>query len=79
MLRIPHCLDNRLTVNCEILREREREKSEFRIIGGGAVRGTTKMEGGVRNNKLRLEGSQVLPTSPSGRVRFDLTLALEIF
>jgi hypothetical protein len=29
MLRIPHCLDNRLTVNCEILeREREREKRE---------------------------------------------------
>jgi hypothetical protein len=41
------------------------------------VRGTTKMLG-VRNNKLRLEGSQALPASPSGRVEFDLTLALEI-
>jgi hypothetical protein len=35
MLRIPHCLDNQLTVNCEILkRERERE-IEFR---GGSER-----------------------------------------
>jgi hypothetical protein len=67
MLRIPHCLDNRLTVNCEILRERE----EFRMLmGGGAVRGTTKMLGS-ENNKLRLEGSQALPASPSGRVGFD--------
>jgi hypothetical protein len=38
--------ENRLTVNCEILRERE--KSEFRILGGGAVRGTTKMLGGQK-------------------------------
>jgi hypothetical protein len=27
---------------------------------------------------LCLEGSQALPASPSGRVGFDLTLALEI-
>jgi hypothetical protein len=28
MLRITHCLDSRLTVNCEILREREREREK---------------------------------------------------
>jgi hypothetical protein len=32
MLRIPHCLDNRLTVNSEILREREREKGEVVVV-----------------------------------------------
>jgi hypothetical protein len=32
MLRIPHCLDNRLTVNCEILRERERENGEVVVV-----------------------------------------------
>jgi hypothetical protein len=26
MLRIPHCVNSRLTVNCEVLRERERER-----------------------------------------------------
>jgi hypothetical protein len=32
MLRIPHCLDNRLTVNCEILKEREREREKGEVV-----------------------------------------------
>jgi hypothetical protein len=44
MLRVPHCLDNRLTVNCEILREREREN----FWGGRVVRDTTNIIGGQK-------------------------------
>jgi hypothetical protein len=36
MLWIPHCVDNLLTVNCEIEREREREREKVR--GGGSER-----------------------------------------
>jgi hypothetical protein len=53
--------------------ERERE-----LGGGGGSERHHRIVGGVRNNKLCLEGSQALLASPSGRVRFDLTLALEI-
>jgi hypothetical protein len=56
---------------------REREKSEFRIIGGGSERHYQDV-GGSEITKMRLEGSQALPASPSGRVGYDLTLALEI-
>jgi hypothetical protein len=44
MLRIPHCVDNRLTVHCEILfTERERERI---FLGGRVVRDTTNSSGG---------------------------------
>jgi hypothetical protein len=76
MLRIPHCLDNRLTVNFEILatcsstyspvrtsqeeRERERERKWW-----GSERHTRR--GGGGNNNFRFEGSQALPANPSDK------------
>jgi hypothetical protein len=49
MLRIPRCLDTRLTVICEILRERERERERERKREKGEVvevRDTTLVGGG---------------------------------
>jgi hypothetical protein len=72
MLRIPHCVDNRLTVNCEILtylRERERERYSS-IWGGGSERHLHKRGNNKKN--LEYEGSQALPASPSGKVVVNL-------
>jgi hypothetical protein len=51
----------------------EREKSEFRIRGGRQWEALPRCWG-VRNKKLRLEGSQALPASPSGRVGFNFSI-----
>jgi hypothetical protein len=46
MLRVPHYLDNQLTVNCEILREREREREKE--VGRVAKDTTDKWGGGKK-------------------------------
>jgi hypothetical protein len=46
MIRIPHCLDKRLTDNCEILKERKKERKE--IWGGGVAKVITMEVGGKK-------------------------------
>jgi hypothetical protein len=49
MLRISHCLNNRLTVNCEIQRESERQREK---VGEVVVRDTTTVGGGGVGNNI---------------------------
>jgi hypothetical protein len=61
MLRIPLCVENRLTVNCEVLRERERQRPN---VGGGIERHYNR--GGAETIIFYLI-SQAFPASPSDK------------